>query len=70
MVTVGLWKEFIQGYQATFKIVALSIVDLKSPLDSSVEVLERTYSVRQFTNKWVMYPEYSHNSPFFTRNDE
>lgn len=70
MVTVSQWKEFIHGYHATVKIEAVSIVDLKSPLDSSVEVLERTYHVRQFTNKWLMYAEYSYNSPLLTRNDK
>jgi len=45
-------------------------MDVKTRWNSTLELLERTYRLREFTREWLKNPKYSDYQPLFTTQDE
>jgi len=69
-LTPGRWNEFIDCQKAKVHIAVLPIMDVKTPWNSTAELLERAYRIREFTRKWLQKPKYSEYRPQFTTQDE
>jgi len=69
-LTPGRWNEFIECQKAKVRIAVLPIIDVKTHWNSTLELLERAYSLQQFTHEWLQNPKYSEYWPLFTTQDE
>jgi len=45
-------------------------MDVKTCWNSTLELLERAYRLREFTREWLQNPKYSEYRPLFTTQDE
>jgi hypothetical protein len=45
-------------------------MDVKPGWNSTLELLERAYRLREFTREWLQNPKYSEYRPLFTTQDE
>jgi hypothetical protein len=45
-------------------------MDVKTRWNSTLELLERAYQLREFTREWLKNPKYSDYQPLFTTQDE
>jgi len=68
--TPGRRNEFIDCQKAKVRIAVLPIMDVKTCWNSTLELLERAYRLREFTHEWLQNPQYSKNRPLFTTQDE
>ena len=62
--------KFIDCQKAKVRIEVLPIMDLKTYWNSTLELLERAYRLREFTYEWLLYPKYGEYRPLFTTQDE
>jgi len=69
-LTPGCRNEFIDCQKAKVRIAVLPIMDVKTRWNSTLELLERTYRLREFTREWLKNPKYSDYRPLFTTQDE
>jgi len=69
-LTPGCQNEFIDCQNAKVRIAVLPIMDVKTRWNSTLELLERAYRLREFTRKWLQNPKYSEYWPLFTTQDE
>jgi len=69
-LTPGRWKEFIDCQKAKVRIAVLPIMDVKTRWNSTLELLERAYRLREFTCESLQNPKYSEYRPPFTTQDE
>jgi hypothetical protein len=69
-LTPGRRNEFIDCQKAQVRIAGLPIMDVKNGWDSSLELLERAYRLREFTREWLQNPKYTEYRPLFATQDE
>jgi len=69
-LTPGRRNEFIDYQKAKVRIAVLPIMDVKTRWNSTLELLERAYQLREFTQEWLKNPKYSDYRPLFTTQDE
>jgi hypothetical protein len=69
-LTPGRQIEFIGCQKAIVRIAVLTIMDEKTHWNSTLELLERTYCLREFTPELLLNPKYSEYRPLFTTQDE
>jgi len=69
-LTPGRRNEFIDCQKAKVRIAVLPITDVKTRWNSTLELLERAYRLREFTLGWLKNPKYSDYRPLFTTQDE
>jgi len=70
MLTPGGQNEFIVCQKANVCIASLPIMDMKIWWNSTLELLECDYWLRQFTCEWLQSPKYRDYKPHFTTEDE
>jgi hypothetical protein len=70
MLTPGRRNAFIDCQKAKEPIAVLPIMDVKTRRNSTLELLERAYQLREFTHEWLKNPKYSEYWPLFTTQDE
>jgi len=69
-LTPGRRNEFLDCQKAKVRIAVLPIMDVKNRWNSTLELLERMYWLREFTREWPQNPQYSQYRPLFTTQDE
>jgi len=69
-LTPGRRNEFIDCQKAKVRIAVLPIMDVKTHWNSTLELLEHAYRLREFTPKWLLNPIYAEYWPLFTTQDE
>jgi len=69
-LTPGRRNEFIDSQKAKVRIAVLLIIEEKTRWNSTLELLERAYRLREFTCEWLQNPEYSEYRPLFKTQDE
>jgi hypothetical protein len=69
-LTPGRRNEFIDCQKAKVRIVVLPIIDVNTPWNSTLELLERAYRLREFTREWFQTPKFRGYWPLFTTQDE
>jgi len=69
-LTPGRWNEFIDCQKAKVRIVVLPIMDVETRWNSTVELLERSCRLQQFTHEWLKNPKYSKYKSLYTTEDE
>jgi hypothetical protein len=69
-LTPGRRNKFIDCQKAKVRIAVLPIMDVKTRWNSTLELLERAYRLREFTREWLKTPKYSDYRPLFTAQDE
>jgi len=69
-LTPGRRNEFIDCQQAKVHIAVLTSMDLKTWWNSTLELLELAYQIREFTRKCSRNLECSDFRPLFTMQDE
>ena len=69
-LTPGLRNEFIDCQKAKVCIAVLPIMDVKTNWNSTVELVERTYRLQEFTHGWLQNPQFTEYWPLFTIQDE
>ena len=70
MLTPGRRNEFIHYQTAKVRIAVLPIMDVKTSWNSTLELLECAYRLREFTQEWLQNPKYAEYRPLFTTQDE
>jgi len=70
MLTPGPRNEFIDFLQAKMRIAVLPRMDVKTQWNSTLELLERAYWLREFTCKSLRNPKSSDYWPLFTTQNE
>jgi len=70
MLTTGHRNEFMDCQIAEVQISVIPTTDVKTLWNSTVELLERAYQLRESTNKWLKNPIYSDYRPLLTTEDE
>jgi hypothetical protein len=58
-LTPGRRNEFIDCQKAKVRIAVLPIMDVKTHWNSTLELLERAYRLREFTREWLKNPKYA-----------
>jgi len=69
-LTPGHQNEFIDRRKAIVRIAVLAIMDVKTRWNSTLELLEWAYRLREFTRQWLQNPKYSEFQPLFTTQDK
>jgi len=69
-LTPGCRNEFIDCQKAKVRLAVLPIMDVKTLWNSTVELLERAYRLREFPREWLQHPKDSQYRPLFTTQDE
>ena len=69
-LTPGHRNEFIDCQKAKFRIPVLPIMDVKTCWNSTPELLERAFRLREFTRVWLQNPQYAEYRPLFATPDE
>jgi len=70
MLTPGRRNEFIDCQQADVHIGVLLMMDVKTHWNSTVELLQCTCRLCEFTHGWLQNPKYIDCWPLFTTQDE
>jgi len=68
-LTPGLRNEFINCHTAKVHFAVTPIMDVKTRWNSTLELLERAYRLREFTCEWLKNPKYAGYRPLFTTQD-
>jgi hypothetical protein len=63
-------KEFIDCQKAKVRIAVLPIMDVKTLLNSTLELVERAYRLREFTREWLQNPKCAEYRLLFTTQAE
>jgi len=69
-LTPGRRNEFIDCQKPKVQIAVLPIMDVKTHWNSTLELFEHAYQLREFAPKWLKNPKYSDYRPLFTTQDE
>jgi hypothetical protein len=69
MRTPGRQNELIDCQKAKVRIAVLQIMDVKTHWNSTLELLERAYHLREFTREWLQNPINAEYRPLFTTQD-
>ena len=69
-LTPGRRDELIDSQKAKVHIAVLPIMDVKTWWNSTLELLERAYRLREVTREWLQNPKYTDYRPLFTTQDE
>jgi len=69
-LTPGRRNEFIDCQKAQARIAVLPIMDVKTRWNSTLELVERAYRLREITREWLQNPKYTEYLPLFTTPDE
>jgi len=69
-LTPGRRNKFIDCQKAKVHIAVLPIMDLKTRWNSTLQLLERSYRLREFTHECLKNPKYSEYLPLFTTQNE
>jgi len=69
-LTPGRRNEFIDCQEAKVRMVVLLIMDVKTGWNSTLELLESAYRLREFTRESLQNPKYAEFRPLFTTQDE
>jgi hypothetical protein len=69
-LTPGRPNEFIFCQKAKLHIAVLPIMDVKTHLNSTMQLLKRAYCLPEFTLQWLQTQKYSESRPLFTTQDE
>ena len=69
-LTPGRRNEFIDRQKAKVPITGFPFMDVKTCSNSTLELLQRAYRLREFTREWLKIPKYSDYRPQFTTQDE
>ena len=56
--------------KAKVRIAVLPTMDVKTRWNSTLELINGTYSLREFIRKWLQNPKYTDYRPLFTTQDE
>jgi len=68
--TPGHPNEFIDTHMATVRIAVSPMMEVKTQWNSSLELLEQAYRLREFTHESLKNPTYTDCQPLFTTQDE
>jgi hypothetical protein len=63
-------SEFIDCQKTNVRIAVLPIMDVNTRWNSTLELLERTYRLWEFTREWLQNAIYAEYRPLFTTQDE
>jgi len=69
-LTPGHRNEFIDCQKAKVRMAVLPMMDVKTRWNSTLELLECAYRLREFTREWLQNQKYSEYRPLFTTQDE
>jgi len=69
-LTPGRRNEFIDCQKDKVRIAVLPIMDVRIRWNSTLELVERAYCLREFTSQWLQNPNYSEYRPLFTTQHE
>jgi len=69
-LTPGRRNEFIDSQKLKVRVAVLPIMDMKTCWDSTLELLERFFRLREITCEWLNNPQYRDHRPLFTTQDE
>ena len=69
-LTRGRRNEFIDCEKAKVRIAVLPIMDVKTWWNSTLELVECTYWLREFMREWLQNSKYSEYRPVFITPDE
>jgi len=69
-LTPGRRNEFIDCQNAKVRIAVLPIIDVKTQWNSTLELLERAYRLREFSREWLKNAKYSEYRSLYTTEDE
>jgi len=69
-LTPGCRNELIDSQKAIVRIAVLPILGVKTKWNSTLELLERAYLLREFTQEWFKNPKSSEYRPLVTTQDE
>jgi len=69
-LTPGRQHEFIDCQIAKVRIEVILIMDVKTRLNVTLELLERAFRLREITQGWLQNPSYSDSRPLFITQDE
>jgi len=69
-LTPGRRNKFIDCQKDKVRIAVLRIMDVKTHWNSTLELLERAYRIREFARKWLQNLKYSEYRLLFTTQDE
>ena len=69
-LTPGHRNKFIECQKAKVCISVLLIMDVKTRWNSILELLDRTYRLREFTRQWLQNSKYTDYRPHSTTQDE
>jgi len=69
-LTPGRRNNLIDCQKAKVRIAVLPSMDVKTRWNSTLELLERIYRLREFTRKWLQNPKYAEYRPQFTTQNE
>jgi hypothetical protein len=69
-LTPGCRNKFIDCQKAKVRIAVLPIMDVNTHWNSTMELLECTYRLQEFTHEWLQNPKYSEYRLLFTTQDE
>jgi len=58
MLTPGCRNQFIDCQTAKVRIAVLPIIDVNTQWNSTLELLEQAYRLREFTHEWLKNPQY------------
>jgi len=70
MMTAGRRNQLIDCQEANVPIAVQPIVDVKTPWNLTLVLLERAYQLREFACELLQNPKYSNYRPLFTTQDE
>jgi hypothetical protein len=70
MLTPGRRNKFIDCQKAKVRIAVLPNIDVETLWNSTLELLECTYRLQEFTREWLQNQKYSEYRPLFTTQDE
>jgi len=65
-LTPGRRNECIECQKAKVRIAVLPIMDVKTRWNSTLELLERAYRLREFTRQLLQNSKYDEYQPLFT----
>jgi len=68
-LTPGRRDECIHCHKGKERIALLPIMDVKTPCDWTLELLEQVHLLQRFTSTWLNNSKYSDYGPLFTTHD-
>jgi hypothetical protein len=69
-LTPGRRNKFIDSQKAKVRMAVLPIMDVKTRWNSTQELFERSFRLREFTREWLQNPKYAEYRPLFQTQDE